>query len=348
MRYINEKNIDIEIEVMCPLCKKEHCLPLKHRKAEMTIKDQLISYDEFYFYCSNSNENENTLIPSNLMNKNLLKAKDTYREKNGLLTSEDIKSIREKYGLSQTELSLIMGFGEITVTRYETKQIQERAHDHLLRKFMDDPTWAYGLLKSSQSKFEIDRFNTLCKIFKENVVSNGNESLSRKILENVYINYDVPSEFNGYSLLDIDKTESIISFFASINNLSKSKLMNLLWFADALSYKINGKTMTGLVYSRETTGFLPVGHNEIMYLDNVKSIEETFDDEDYSIIKVLPNENLKFEFPENELNLLNNVKEKFSSFSAKTTSEYIHKEKAYIQISDKDIFSFSFAKYVGL
>jgi len=331
----------------CPICGKEHRIEVRKEEATITIKDQLVSYDKYSFYCCNAKEGESEFVPNRLENENLLRARDAYRAQNDLLTSSEIKNIREKYGLSQAEFSTIMGFGEVTITRYETKQIQEKAHDHLLRKFMDDPNWAYGLLKSSQSKFETERYTILCKIFKNVIASSGNEALSRQILENVYNQYDEPSEFNGYTILDIEKTEAIISFFAAMNNLHKVKLMKLLWYTDALSYQECGKAMTGLVYSHNNMGALPVGHRELLSLDNVKSIE-SFENEDYSLVTVLPNKSLKFEFSNREIAILNKVKEKFASFSGKSISEYMHKEKAYTETHDRDLISFSFAKYIKI
>lgn len=50
---------------------------------------------------------------------------------------EEIKAIRNKYNLTQKAFSILLGFGEKTITRYENGSIQDDTHN-LLIKLMDD------------------------------------------------------------------------------------------------------------------------------------------------------------------------------------------------------------------
>lgn len=70
---------------------------------------------------------------------------DEYKRKVGLLTSQEIKEIRLLRNLSQRELSLMLGLGEKTITRYENGAIQDRAYDILLRLIKDNR--GYRLIK---------------------------------------------------------------------------------------------------------------------------------------------------------------------------------------------------------
>lgn len=56
--------------------------------------------------------------------ENQTKAFNAYRQKYKLLTSEQVKSIREKYNLSQEEFSLLLGFSQNTIARIERGSIQ--------------------------------------------------------------------------------------------------------------------------------------------------------------------------------------------------------------------------------
>lgn len=60
---------------------------------------------------------------------------EEYRKRNHLLTTKDIKHIRDTLGLSQKAFAKILGFGEKTITRYENGSIQDFAHDNLMRLF---------------------------------------------------------------------------------------------------------------------------------------------------------------------------------------------------------------------
>ena len=98
------------------------------------------------------------------------RAKDAYRRKVGLLTSEDIQSIRKKYDISQMDLCRILGWGDKTITRYESHQVQDRAHDEILRRIGNDPEWFLELLGKAQKTLPdraCERYRTnataLCK-----------------------------------------------------------------------------------------------------------------------------------------------------------------------------------------
>ena len=56
-----------------------------------------------------------------------------YRILENLLSPEEIKSIRQKYNLSQASFAKFLGFGEKTITRYENGAIQDICHDNLIR-----------------------------------------------------------------------------------------------------------------------------------------------------------------------------------------------------------------------
>ena len=60
-----------------------------------------------------------------------------YRSKKGLLLPNEIKAIREQYGVSQKNLSKILGWGEKTITRYENGSIQDLGHNKMLNLIKD-------------------------------------------------------------------------------------------------------------------------------------------------------------------------------------------------------------------
>jgi|GEM_PF-3503886 hypothetical protein len=107
----------------------------------------------------------------------------------------------------------------------------------------------------------------------------GNTLLKIQEIKNAYVEYDVKSDYNGYKLLDIEKINAVIGYFAQyIESLYKVKLMKLLWYLDALYFKREGTSMTGLVYKHLPLGAVPIAYNELLYLPAVKVVEDYFDD----------------------------------------------------------------------
>ncbi len=58
---------------------------------------------------------------------------DAYREKAELLTSQEIKALREAKGLTQQQLADVMNVGIASIKRWETGMIQSKSMDHALR-----------------------------------------------------------------------------------------------------------------------------------------------------------------------------------------------------------------------
>ena len=77
----------------------------------------------------------------------------------GLLSPSEIKAIRIKAGLTQTEISEILGVGEKTYTRWENgKSLQNKSSDNLIRIFSNDP--------SSLKEIETQRESAGCDLLK--------------------------------------------------------------------------------------------------------------------------------------------------------------------------------------
>ncbi len=63
-----------------------------------------------------------------------------YRKKHGLLSADEIRSIRERFNLTQAELALLLRLGANTVSRWESgRNVQMAAMDILLRMIRDLP-----------------------------------------------------------------------------------------------------------------------------------------------------------------------------------------------------------------
>ena len=131
------------VHMDCPLCDKTHEVEERRRRATITIKGERVEYEERFYFCANSDEEENEFESASMTNENLLNARNAYREKEGLLTSYEIVAIRENYGLSQVDLAKLLGWGEATISRYESKAIQDEAYDTMLRLIKDNPLQAF-------------------------------------------------------------------------------------------------------------------------------------------------------------------------------------------------------------
>lgn len=332
-----------EFNYDCSICDEVHKIQERKRISKSIIKNTEVEYEQVYYYCSVEDEE---FVSSKIMDENLVKARDAYRNSMGLLTSEEIKNIRNYYGLTQKEFSNLLGWGDVTIQRYEKKLIQDETYDNVIRMVWDDPSYALQMLKKHGDKFSQERFQEVKNNIKQIIKVKGNELLKIKEIENFYMDFDMESDLNGFKLLDIEKANNIIGYFAQyINNLYKVKLMKLLWYADFLHFKKYEKSMTGLVYQHLPLGAVPVAYNEIIYLPSIKVIEEYFDN--YTAYRIYPNNEVNLSaFTLEELGVLEKVAVFFKNKKTKEVVDYMHNEKAYIETEPGKIIPYSLANEI--
>lgn len=333
-------NKDCKIEMYCPMCNRVHVIEKRKRITKALVKGEEVEFTEVYFSCYECDEEENEFVPAGIMDHNLLRARDAYRVKKCLLTSKEISNIRTIYGLTQSEYAAMLGWGEVTVTRYESKTIQDETYDRMMRLSMENPMFALNSLDTHKDRFSTMRYHSIRNAIEKRVEEIGILYLRKQQIYSQYVLYMEPSGYNGNKPLDINTIANLICYFAqSVQNLYKVKLMKLLWYADAMFYSQYGVSMTGLVYRHMPLGALPIAHDEIITLPTVNIIEEFIhSDIAYHIV---PKQELSLSvFTSNELEVLEFIVCKFKHFNTTQMVEYMHEEKAYMNTKHGEIISY--------
>ena len=298
-----------KIHMSCPLCDKTHEIEERKRITTITLKGEEVAYEERFYFCANADD-ENEFQTGAMTNENLLNARNAYRVKMGLLTSDDIVAIRESYGLSQVDLAKLLGWGEATISRYESKAIQDEAYDTMLRLIKDNPLQALEFLKKNCDKFTAKKRLEIRAKIVEKIDSYGKEFLTRQF------------------------------------QIVLLKLMKMLLYTDVLSFIENGCSMTGMVYRHENMGALPVGHYSLMNLENLNIQEEMSHNYD-TMLHVYPTVNMDYSvLTDGEKAILDKIIIKFKDYKTKDIVAYMHDEKAYLETKPGEIIPFSLAKEI--
>ena len=334
-----------KVNMFCSICEEKHDVSLMEEEKETIIKGERIKYKELYYKCDKYSDN-NIFMSDDLWNINLINSLDEYRKKKDLLTSKEIKEIREKYQLTQSEMAYLLNLGEITITRYETKQIQDASVDNMIRELNDNPLFALKLLEKNKNKFK--RYNEIDKNIKDVIDKNIINFLNEQELIAKYVKYDEKSIINGNTVLDIGTLTNVLGYITKeMGPTKKVVLMKLLWYIDSLSYKNNGHTITGLVYEHMPYGALPIGHREIIELSSIKS-KLFINESEYEEYRIQFNEEYKIKkLKKEEKEIIDRVINKFKNYKSYEISDYMHKEKAYIETKDNEIIPFTFAKEIN-
>ncbi len=324
----------------CPYCDSKDTVEPIEEIFEQEFRGEVIKFKQSGYYCSKCKEKFQT---GGQLDGNLLAIKDAYRKKVGLLTSSEIASIRKKFGLSQADFSLMLGLGEVTITRYESKSIQDSTYDMLIRNIGEDSLFALEMLEKNKANFSKEKYLATKALIEQYIVAESRSYYNKKMIESAYVQYDKPSRENGFRVLNINVLNNILGILVQKVKgfTSKVKLMKELWYVDYLHFLKYGKSATGLVYCHKQMGALAIGHEEIVYLPALKTSQE-FNSRGEMFYSIQPSEYFKARKISKELeDIIDEVVEKFEDFKAKEIIDYMHREDAYVFTKDNDVIPFA-------
>ena len=328
---------------LCLICMEEHEVNTVEIVDQELFKGEEVSFNSIYDYCSNADE---LLETEEMIKKNSLAMKDAYRKKVGLLTSADIINIREKYGVSQKDFSEILDWGRATITRYENHQVQDRAHDDVLRKIDSDPKWFLEMVIRAEERLPVKAYSKYKHEASEQFKKKRNQYLVNSI-QAIYADYEDEIITGGVSL-NLNKIVEMINYLASkVESLHKVKLMKMLWYSDNLHFKRHGMAISGLAYSALPNGAVPEGYDQIVLLNGV-SFDTVYYGENIAYkFKQTPGFEVK-ELSHSEIQVMDDVISRFSSYNTDEIVNKMHKEEAYKYVESYCIIPYSFAEQLSI
>lgn len=330
----------------CSCCMEEHEVKTALVVECTTFKNKRVKYEGSYLYCDVAEE---FYMDEKQMQENDVRLKDAYRKSEGLLTSYDIKNIRKTYSISQSDLCTLLGWGGKTITRYESHQVQDKAHDTILKKIAKDPEWFLTLLNEAKPSLALEAYQKYLRAAMLLYEKDQDEYL-RRAIEASYVKFQGNQELHGNTELSLDKVVDVIRYFASsvhVTSLYKVKLMKLMWYADALAYKTRKSAITGLVYQAFPMGAVPVEHNSIINLKDVPCEEVDMGETIAYHFSLGGKQNFP-NLSKDEKEILNQVITKLGKMSKSEIVNFMHNEQAYIKTRPRDVIEFKYVDCLQL
>ena len=341
----NNMKVISSMKKLCTCCMEVHDVKIVEVKESNTFKGQKIDYIVTYNYCDAAEEFYSDEL---MIEKNDISMKDAYRRQNRLLTYAEIAAVRKKYSISQKDLAILLGWGEKTITRYEGHQVQDMAHDSILRKIDSDPEWFLELLEKGKDKIPESSYKKYKKEISK-VYKNMQDEYLRKSIQAQYITYEDEMHF-GKNKLNFEKIVDTICYYANsgkVKNLFKVKLMKMLWYADFLSYKRYNHSITGLIYMAKPMGALPIGHKSIIDLNGI--IYEEIEFENGSGYKFIKNGRTKYSsLTDEDILVLDNIIDIFGNSTTEDIVKKMHNELAYKETEVDNVISYEYAKDLSI
>jgi putative zinc finger/helix-turn-helix YgiT family protein len=264
-----------------------------------------------------------------------------YRAKYRIPFPEQIKSIRERYGLSAAKMSVVLGMGPNTWSNYENGEVPSRVHANLIQMIDTPETFKQLIIKNGELA-EKDRLKILKKIeaLDQHEYRCGDE-LKRFETE--------PNIYNGYKSFSSNKVSQMVLYFAYTLKPFKTKMNKLLFYADFVCFRNTAQSLSGLKYVAIPYGPVPDEY-EILFgvLSDKKIIDFNWQMTEYGeVAQLLASPNQKFDptlFTSAELETLEFVANKFKNTSTREIVDISHKEPAWIENKDGNkTISFEYA-----
>lgn len=262
-----------------------------------------------------------------------------YRKEKNYHTPDQVKSWRARFGLTQAEVSQLLGWGEATLGRYENGALPTDAQHRQLSALMRPAGLAQALEESPGAIPEQKHLEIMDKL---------RPALARlralQTLMSLAGSFP-PDELTGRRFFDVWRTSALVSILARGGEF-KTKLNKLLFYSDFSAFRLLGASISGLRYARIPLGPVPKDYENIYAslctLDVVafepKEIQgyygELIHEASPTPTDVLTSAEVKIA----EL-----VKSHFSGWSAKRTVSYSHRERAWKEVSPCGLIPYTFA-----
>lgn len=336
------------MRVYCPYCKKEVEYKIEKRDLKEFRRIEVETFENVAI-CNECNQD---LYINEIENENNERIYKIYREKANIINAEDIIKLREKYDISQRELTSILGFGKMTINRYERGGIPTKSQSDYIKFLIENDDKFIEKVKEAYEKNNINE-KTYNKIVSEEV----EKGISKKeVQDNIrrYLKFVLnrkPDIYNGYKSLDLEKLENIISYIASkVNNLTITSLNKYLWYIDMLSFNERTIAITGLTYQNQKFGptIICKKYDELLLLDD-KYQKEDIEIENGNITKVVSNNNFNFDkISSSEKQIIDTIIKLLKNKKVAEISEMSHREDGWKKTKRFEQISFEYAMNLKL
>lgn len=299
-----------------------------------------------YYFCEGSKEE---FTNEALETLNLNQVYNQYRAKYNLPFPDQIKGIREQYGVNQTKMAEILGFGVNVYRQYENGEIPSISNGRLIQ-LAADPSEFKKLLIASRIMDNTPLDNVRKKIEKliaakddfhinglpQYLMTGGSEGAA-----NVFTGYKTPS---------LKKLIEMTVYFTEALRPWKTKLNKLLFYADFLHYKKTGFSISGTEYIAIQMGPVPYNFGSIFeYAAAHNHVDITYQEFQSGGIgeSFTPHNNRSFDptlFEAEEITTLKTIATQLGKASTNDIIRLSHEEAAWADnFSGKNKISYEYA-----
>lgn len=316
---------------------------LKKEERQLIFRKESFTILYHYYVCEDTFEQFTTTEIDTL---NLNQVHNKYREKYGIPFTDEIKNIRESYGLSAAKMSDVLGLGANVYRNYEAGEIPSVATGRLIR-LSEDPEEFRKLLEMSRNSLEQHEYERVKKKLDH---AQGGWGKVEAMWKGWLFGNDYPNIHNGYRVPTLEKVGNMVRFFAQANKPYTTALNKLMFYADFGHFKKYGQSISGVYYKALPKGPVPENYggiyNHIVNSGFAKVEEMDFGDfvgdrfVTDTIVVFNATDGL---FTDSEIGMLKNVSKRFKGLTTKKIVDISHEEPAWQDnVGDYERISFEY------
>lgn len=299
---------------------------------EMEFRKEVFPVQFQYYLCEDSGER---FTNDEMDEVNINQVYNQYREKYGIPFPEEIKEIREKYGLAANKMAEILGLGINVYRNYEAGEVPSVSNGRLIQ-MAKDPMEFLKLVELSKNEFTPEEVVKINKKVNQSIEHSNNQEDQ---YETLILGEKRPTIYNGYKIPNMARINNMVLFFSEQCRPYKTKLNKLLFYADFLQFRKTCYSISGLNYQAIQKGPVPKNYDWIFdrTMEKRMVVVHLQDFGEYMGEQFFRADTAVFEqdiFSESEISTLHEVANHFRNVTVNQIVNKSHEEQAWLDNVD--------------
>lgn len=250
------------MSITCPLCGQDAKIQRISVTENMEIRGEIIPVERTIYHCENCGEefeiHTDDYDPFD-------SAYREYRYRKGWVQPEEIKEFREKFGLTQQQMSDLLGIGIASLNRYENGALQTESNNLIIKLCISDPKILLNLMAINPDALSDDTQNLLRQKIEESVKEENNLSPEKE------------GEFSGKVDLHISK-----SLHKKLVTLASNDGVNLnQWITTALAESVGASSDLEEKIKQEVNKRIEIMEKKTMFIyDQKRKLQSSISGQD--------------------------------------------------------------------
>ena len=145
----------VKKEDFCVFCREVKPYSVVKKNIRKRIRDKDYSFVITTYVCDCCHHEMG--VPG-VFDLNSREIDEQYRRAESIVSIEDIRDLMEIFNIGKTPLSLALGFGEITITRYLEGQVPSKEYSDVIRRALSSPAFMKEMLVKNREKIADSAF----------------------------------------------------------------------------------------------------------------------------------------------------------------------------------------------